>query len=445
MMKRLIIISILILWLLTAGTVFGGGDAGQESLFSIGAGARALGMGGGFTSLADDPSAVFYNPAGLPHLEIQEVSLMHMTLFEGTIYNYLSWAYPDAKLGGIGVSYMRIGTDDIIRRNEYLEDGSFNYSTSQLLIAYGKKLQGGISVGMTFKLVNQSMDNLSDYGIGFDVGMLARLNRYMNAGILIRDMIPPELKLQNKTEIMPISIVTGMGIQKLLLSKETMLNASVELEKIENRDAKLHTGLELLMYNAYAMRAGYDSDNLSFGVGVKMKRVKFDYAYKIMDYIDDSHLFSLSFLIGTSIPDQIRQKEMLDKEKGTVLLEDERSRQFTFYKEKADGYYNQFRLDSAQVYYQRALAFDEQNPEIIGILAAIENIIRIQQDEQQKITETRRELQKSIENYLTQAENFFNKKYYRASLDMLALIFDIEPFSSGSYRVKTTGRRCYHP
>jgi long-subunit fatty acid transport protein len=33
-------------------------------------------MGGGFTSLADDASAVYYNPAGLPTLNYHEVSFM---------------------------------------------------------------------------------------------------------------------------------------------------------------------------------------------------------------------------------------------------------------------------------------------------------------------------------------------------------------------------------
>ncbi|MEW6413000.1 MAG: PorV/PorQ family protein [Candidatus Zixiibacteriota bacterium] len=403
------------------------GDAGQESPFSAGAGARALGMGGAFTSLANDASTMYYNPAGLPVLESQEISLMHMDLFEGTVYNFAGWVYPDVKLGGFGIAYMRIGTDDIIRRENFVETGSFDYSHSQFLISYGQRLQGGLSLGLSFKIVNQSLDDLSAYGIGFDLGMLARVNKYVRAGLVVRDMVPAELELDHSSEITPITVAGGLSLNNLAFSDQTSLNAAFELEKIENRTVRVHTGLELLYNETYALRAGYDRDNLSFGAGLKYRRLKIDYAYRVLEFLDDSHRFSLSFLIGPSITKQLRRSEMLEERRGSVLLEGERQKQFEFYREKADSYYSNFRLDSALVYYQRALAFDEDNEEIVGKIAAIENALTVQLEEQQKIRSTRLELQKSIENYYAQAENFFAKKYYQAALDMLNLIFDINP------------------
>lgn len=424
---RLSLYIILVLVLLGAGSSSSAGDAGQESPFTIGTGARALGMGGGFSSLADDATALFYNPAGLPTLEYQEISFMHMDLFEGTIYDFGGWAYPDIKLGGLGIAYMRVGTDDIIRRENFIADGTFDYSHSQLLIGYGQKLQGGLSVGLTFKVVNQSIDDLSDYGFGFDLGMLARFSKHISAGLTVRDMVPPELELDKTSEVTPITVSGGVSFREVHFGKSAYLTGAFELEKIENRDTRIHTGTELVLSNAYALRVGYDRDNLSAGAGVKIGRVKVDYAYKVLDYLDDSHRFSLSFLLGTSISKQQEKAALAMEQQGEVLLEDERKRQFDFYREKADSYYSRFRLDSALAYYQRALAFDESNEEIIGLIAAIENSMTVQLEQQQKIRQTRMELQKSIENYYTQAQNFFEKKYYPAALDMLQLIFDINP------------------
>ena len=42
----------------------------------IGIGARASGMGGAFVAVADDPSAVFWNPAGLARLDTDKTSVM---------------------------------------------------------------------------------------------------------------------------------------------------------------------------------------------------------------------------------------------------------------------------------------------------------------------------------------------------------------------------------
>ena len=402
-------------------------DAGQETPFSIGAGARALGMGGGFISLSDDASAIYYNPAGLPSLNYQELSLMHINLFQGTIYNYAGWVYPDTKLGGFGIGYFRIGTDEIVRRSNFASEGTFDYANSQFVLAYGKRLQGGIAIGVSFKVVNQTLDSLSDYGIGIDVGMTADLADHIRAGLIFRDIVPPELELADDPETSPITLAGGLALRELYLSDEYKINAAFELEKIENRTVKVHSGLEIVVSELYALRTGYDRDNFSFGAGFKMNRLKIDYAYKIMDFIDDSHRFSLSMLIGSSISDKLEKEVELQKVRGTELLEDERIRQFEFYKEKADNYHRMFMLDSASAYYQRALAFDENNSEIIGIIAGIENSIKKRQETEQFIQKQQLELNTARVAYLSQAHNFFDKKYYNAALDMLQLILDVSP------------------
>ncbi|NOY87788.1 MAG: PorV/PorQ family protein [FCB group bacterium] len=416
----------ILLAILIYGSVLAG-DAGRETPFSIGVGARALGMGGGFTSLANDASAIYYNPAGLSRLQIQEFSLMHTTLLENTIYDYAGWVYPDMKLGGVGLGFMRIGTNDIIKRNNFVEEGKFDYSYTQFLLSYGRKLEGGFSLGLSFKVVNQSLDNLSAYGLGLDFGMMVQIHKYLTSGIIIRDMVPPEIKLKNLTEITPITVAGGVALTNFPLARNTDLTMSFELEKIENRSTKVHAGTELLIEKMFALRVGYDRDNLALGTGFKFHRLKIDYAYKILDYIDNSHRISLTFLIGSSLSEQQKKKALLEKKRGTYLLEGERLKQFNFYRQKADMFYKQYQLDSAITFYQRALAFDENNQEIIGKLAALENVLKIQREEQRKIKTRQAELQKEIQHYLTQANHFFAKNYYQSALDMLQLIFDIEP------------------
>ena len=402
------------------------GDAGRESPFSVGAGARALAMGGGFTSLADDASAVFYNPAGLAVLEFQEVSFMHMELLEGTACNYASWAYPFLSQGGFGIAYMRIGTNDIIRRSGFVELGSFDYATSQLLISYGRNLREELALGLNLKVVNQTLDTYSDYGVGLDFGVMADLYKNLSAGVIIRDMIPASLKLDTTSELTPLTVAGGLSIKQIKLTGRATLTASFELEKVENRSIKVHTGVEAVFDRAYALRMGYDRDNFSFGVGLAYRRLKIDYAYKFLDYINDSHRFSLSFLIGPSVSEQKLQKQSENRQRSAALLAEERHRQFIFYKEKADMFYEQTRLDSALTYYHMALAFEKDNEKVVGAIATVENALRIQREQKRRLRESELELHQSLENYYIQAQKFFEKKYYGAALDMLDLIFDID-------------------
>ncbi len=413
-----------VLWLAGAAVA---GDAGRESPFAVGVSARSLAMGGGFTSLADDAAAIFYNPAGLAALQYQEVSLSRMLLLEGATSDYAGWAYPLLNQGGVGLAYMRVGVDDITRRSDFVKTGSFDYGTWQLLLSYGRRLRGGLAMGVGIKVVNQKLDVYSDYGAGLDFGMTADLGRQLVAGIMIRDMISPSLKLEGTNEITPLTVTGGLGIKQLRLSNRIDLSGSFELEKIEKRATRVHAGAEVSFDECYSLRAGYNRDNISFGAGLKHQRLKIDYAYKVLGYVNDSHRFSLSFLIGSSLDERRDRRQQEAQRRGSELLADERHRQFMFYRDKADAFYRQFQLDSALTYYQRALAHDEGNREIIGTIAGIENARRILLQREQMMVETQRESNRDAENYLRQARSFFSKHYYAAALDMLQLVLDIEP------------------
>lgn len=65
---------------------------------SVLVGERALGMGGAFTGMADDPSAAFYNPAGLAHLESAALSASL------NVYSFDHYSVDDAYGSPIGTA-----------------------------------------------------------------------------------------------------------------------------------------------------------------------------------------------------------------------------------------------------------------------------------------------------------------------------------------------------
>ena len=70
--------------------------AETASFLNIGVGARALGMGGAYTALADDANALYWNPAGLSKLEQREFTASHAEMFASTRLDFLrirrAWA-----------------------------------------------------------------------------------------------------------------------------------------------------------------------------------------------------------------------------------------------------------------------------------------------------------------------------------------------------------------
>ena len=71
-----------------------GWAAETAAFLDIGVGARAAGMGGAYTALADDANTVYWNPAGLARLEKREASVSHAELGRSTRHDFLAYAHP---------------------------------------------------------------------------------------------------------------------------------------------------------------------------------------------------------------------------------------------------------------------------------------------------------------------------------------------------------------
>ncbi len=206
------------------------GEAGQAGEFlRWGVGGKALGLGRAFTSISDDASAMYWNPAGLASLSKVggTVMFMHLPLREGASVNYLGGAIPlrlfftkhqgtnafvntlqDLKLG-VGVIWHSLGEfefyDASARRVADASDNSVAESAVYFSASYplnplvrrltsggsfdwANFLSGSLDVGLTGKLVKQDLFGLGGSATTFDIGFkYAHSSGLFNAGFVLRD------------------------------------------------------------------------------------------------------------------------------------------------------------------------------------------------------------------------------------------------------------------
>jgi len=95
--------------------VSGGGYA--ESYLFRNVGCRAIGMAGAFTAVSNDPSTLFYNPAGLSSLSERAMILTYFSpIGNGRMQNYASWGQRFDKLG-VGISFNNFNTSSFTARD----------------------------------------------------------------------------------------------------------------------------------------------------------------------------------------------------------------------------------------------------------------------------------------------------------------------------------------
>lgn len=406
---------------------------GRSSLFSLGFGGRSTGLGTAGAAGLFDQSAVYANPALLPELEYQQAALSHTQLFESSIFNSGAYVLPISDRQAVGLGYTRIGSSQLERYDDYRSTGTFSFSQTQYQLSYGRQLNRPLRLGGSVKFSQQQLGELSDFGIAVDIGAVIRLSRQLHLALVGRDLIPAEYKLDETVESLSRTGVVAIAVTDLWMGGSTTISLLADLEKTEQQPIAVRAGGELSLGEQLFVRGGYDRERPTAGIGLRYQRLQFDYGIRFLETIDDHHAVSLSVRIG---PSMTERRERAELERRRLSGEFERMQRFEANKARGKELFDRFQLDSALVYYQRALAFDESNQELIGTIAAIERSRAIQQEQETRLREMLAEERQSIRTSYDQASQLVARGHYRAALDLLDLIFEVQPDNSQALELK---------
>jgi len=174
-MKRLIIISFLgILLFFNNNKIYAQGEAAVPFLLlAPDSRSGALGESGG--GLADNSSAIFWNPAGIAFLQGTEVSITHSNWLpqfglDDLFYDYLTYRQYIDEIGGSvtsSITYMNFG--EFIRTGEDSAEpiGKFRSFDAAFTLGYASKLHPDWGLGLNFRVIHS---RLSDKGAGQEKG-----------------------------------------------------------------------------------------------------------------------------------------------------------------------------------------------------------------------------------------------------------------------------------
>lgn len=179
----------------------------SNEFLAIGVGARALAMSNAMTSVADDATAGYWNPAALTDIEYRnQFTAQHAAYFAGIAnYDYISYARAIDTDSHFALSVIRLGIDDIPDTRFLFDDNGrlnydnidffsaqdyafiFSYARSVGLI-FGKPFGRGLTFGVNFKVIRRKVGDFADaWGFGIDAAMKYRHYKW-DFGIMIRDV-----------------------------------------------------------------------------------------------------------------------------------------------------------------------------------------------------------------------------------------------------------------
>ena len=268
------------------------GTSGAQFL-GVGIGARAVGMGGAYTSIVDDGTALHWNPAGLARVDGHRLMLSHVSWLSDAQYQYASYARPFGRDAAIGVALEQGGADPWDNTGE----GSFEPGDFAGIVGYGRRMTADLGVGADLKFLSSSLDDRGASSVAVDLGVLYRVNDDTSVGAAVRNL-GPGLTFISDSDPLPATLAVGVSHRwhDVLLS--------MDLEKINDLGATTRIGAEYAPVQYLALRGGWIGGDetalsgLTGGVGVNWnERWAVDYAYRSSD-LGGTHQFALSTGFG---------------------------------------------------------------------------------------------------------------------------------------------------
>ncbi len=262
----------------------------------MGVGAKAMAMGGAQTTVAEDATAAYWNPAALVGLHKFEASLMYTAGMKAERnYNYVSAAMCLDRIGSFSLSWLNAGITGIPMRTGNTEnpDGVFDVASNAFQLSYARKL-AQIAFGISAKYLQEDLADNDGYGI--DAGVLIPLYDEFFVGAMIRD-----LDGQHGKDRLPYEWRTGVGI---LPWKTVTLTA--DFVKVKETEATACVGgafnFDVTDETSFYLAAGMndmlrETRGFTAGLGFNFANWAIQYAYvtEPQEFLDQNHRLSVNF------------------------------------------------------------------------------------------------------------------------------------------------------
>jgi hypothetical protein len=346
-----LVISIFAGILLQAGTAHGTRYAGE--FLEIGVGSRALGLGGAYCALADDPSSFYWNPAGLAR--VSEISIWGMysnqfgDLFDPLAsYSVLGAVFPITE-AALGMHWIRLAVDQIPIFPDYSENagysfeerkelidgipsGYFDDAEDAVFISFAKMIRWNLDLGWAFfvlpveiplginlKMIRQKLYDQEAFGIGADAGIQIKFSLSdmfsrkglgdLAIGVTYQDFTKTDIDWGGgNTDVITQNLRFGLGYHQELPG----LNSEFNVERVSNTrypyDGRL--GLEYGWKRTLFFRFGFSRldwgefvtgrwGDIDFGVwnagaGLRLWHIVCDYAFMKAE-LGNAHRISLIY------------------------------------------------------------------------------------------------------------------------------------------------------
>jgi hypothetical protein len=306
------------------------------AMLEIGVGARAEAMGGAFVAIADDPSALYWNPAGIIKIPTLSLQATKTDWLVGTDFNAVDLIIPLPSMSsalGFHLAMLDYGENPV--RTVFRPEGTGEkYSASDLVagLYWTMGITNSFSVALGLKYFQQQIWHVSGSTMALDLAVLYETpvkglklggtisNLGPEFGLTGRDLTRvtdidgredeyynnDNVPIHLATEEYPLPLLFRFGVAYLYpFNEDYSVQFAVNMNHPSNDKESVDLGVEARVFKAFFLRAGYQSlftdyaaNGLTLGGGLKytfgeVVTLSVDYAYTDWSILLSANRFTL--------------------------------------------------------------------------------------------------------------------------------------------------------
>lgn len=289
------------------------------NFLKIGVGARAIGMGEAFVAVANDPSTVYWNAAGVASIIRREVAVSHTEWPAGIGVEHIAYIMPVKKFGGsIGIHMGVVHTDiDQTTSDQPFGTGkTLTYADWDAGLTYGRRLTDRLLIGVGTKIVHEDfgtdvggpsanswlVDIGSIYYLGISSVRIGMALSHFGPDLQPSGTFTSATGEQRSYDNFSPPTTFRFGVAWEPIEREHQrLTTSIEFNQPSDNQLVAKAGAEYEIADRFAIRTGYNvnADELKWSAGAGFypmfgtTRGTFDYAYTDGGLLGAVHRFSL--------------------------------------------------------------------------------------------------------------------------------------------------------
>ncbi len=297
---KFIILLLIVILGRTAWTQDAASTAGTSSilLLRFGPNPRVAGLSEAFSAVADDETALFYNPAGLSNIKSGMISLSHTEWFEDIRIDNITFGYDLSRDFGVGLGLTHMWMPGIEGVNSLGQSmGTIDVSSSIINLGMSYKFNSAFSAGLGVKYFQDKLAEFSASGVGFDVGFfLKTVIPGLTTGLSVQN-IGGEISYDIEKQKIPLTLRGGLAYK--IYSSNILI--SLDVVKSIDTNVDIHFGSEYIFRNQFSIRVGnrFSQTELftpSFGAGFHFNQ-QYNLYYTFANYanLGGTHRMGFTF------------------------------------------------------------------------------------------------------------------------------------------------------